>query len=439
MYSKKHSATAAVILAVYSAMRLVQADRVFLIQPNSTDIYPGCSVDLGYRVRYSDMAMLEWVQLQVLAPNSDVLVESVDYATRAELNGTTRSGYIWVPKIWKAAICRLTLLFIIAHRVKNLSWAVPSDWAPGDYIVRAFGNATHPCTDQSTGHRTRCGILLEDRETLHLQPLVDGQGCQDTSVPPPSTTASDNEAVKSEDGNTPVGENAPLDSSNSYMQQNKDALNKNLAATTNNTLTPSMNQTLEKEHNLTSSNDANSNNGTEGYSTELRIVLDQATVQRRQEQQILQILNEAQDYSLTNSTVTMEDGSVKPMDELMDKATMTRFLQTLDQTNSTLVSTTNTTHQGESSNPARLLQILHNNSSLIAMAPPLNTTDNSVLLNHNGTKLDAGSPGRGLAQQPDRDQIQDKSKENGASTTGRWRGLTGSVLLATSLSAWMLQ
>ena len=321
-------------------------------------------------------------------------------------------------------------------RSKNLTWTVPSDWTPGDYTVRAFGNATYPCSDPTTGHRTRCGFTLEDRETLHLQPLVDSQACPGSSAPSSPSTTSDNE--KSEDEKASLGENVSLDSSSSYTQQNKDALNKNLADN-NNTITPSMNQTLDQTHNLTSSSDINSNNGTEGYSTELRIVLDQATVQRMQEQQILKILNEAQDYNLANSTVTMEDGSVKPMSELMDKTTIERFLQTLAQTNSTVVSTTNTTSPEESSNPAKLLQILHGNSSLIAVAPPVNTT-HSVLLNHNGTMLDGStaSPGRGLAQQRDKDQIQDKSKENVASAGAGVLNGSVLVLLATTLSAWML-
>jgi len=61
---------------------------VFLEKPtNSTNIYPGCPITLGYRVQFSDMAMLRWVQLQLLDQTNDILVERIDNTTRAEWGG----------------------------------------------------------------------------------------------------------------------------------------------------------------------------------------------------------------------------------------------------------------------------------------------------------------------------------------------------------------
>jgi len=42
----------------------------------------GCPVELGFRVQYSDLAMLGWVQLQVLAADNTVLIDALDNSTR---------------------------------------------------------------------------------------------------------------------------------------------------------------------------------------------------------------------------------------------------------------------------------------------------------------------------------------------------------------------
>ncbi|KAG0201312.1 hypothetical protein BGX33_010412 [Mortierella sp. NVP41] len=77
----------------------------------------GCPVDIGFRVQYSDLAQLKWVQLQVLGADNS-LIEGLDNSTQAQ----------WDDK-----------------RTKTVTWTVPNDWPTGDYVIRAFGNASYPC------------------------------------------------------------------------------------------------------------------------------------------------------------------------------------------------------------------------------------------------------------------------------------------------------
>ncbi|GJJ71601.1 hypothetical protein EMPS_03951 [Entomortierella parvispora] len=107
------------------------------------------------------MAMLQWVQLQVLAADDTVLIEGLDNSTRES----------WDLK-----------------RAKNVTWTVPHDWAEGDYILRAFGNGSYPCTEN--GHRTFCQFPMEDRETIHLHVLPEGQSCPQSLVPSSAPTVS---------------------------------------------------------------------------------------------------------------------------------------------------------------------------------------------------------------------------------------------------------
>ncbi|KAK3822754.1 MAG: hypothetical protein J3Q66DRAFT_437218 [Benniella sp.] len=148
---------------------LACADRVFWTQPaNNSNAMAGCDVKLGFRVQYSDMAMLNNVQLQVLDAKDQVLLESLDNSTREEWDDV---------------------------RAKNVTWSVPGNWPSGDYTLRAFGNASYPCTGDD-GRRTFCSLMLEDRQILHLQQPMAGQTCSDGTLPrstsqpfsPPSST-----------------------------------------------------------------------------------------------------------------------------------------------------------------------------------------------------------------------------------------------------------
>ncbi|KAF9362722.1 hypothetical protein BGX34_005611 [Mortierella sp. NVP85] len=128
----------------------------------------GCDIKLGFRVQYSDMAMLNNVQLQVLDAKDQVLLENLDNSTREEWDDV---------------------------RAKNVTWSVPGNWPSGDYTLRAFGNASYPCTGDD-GRRTFCLLMLEDRQILHLQQPMAGQTYPDGTLPrspsqpfsPPSST-----------------------------------------------------------------------------------------------------------------------------------------------------------------------------------------------------------------------------------------------------------
>ncbi|KAF9909238.1 hypothetical protein EC991_008875 [Linnemannia zychae] len=122
MLSNKRNSSlsiAGAITAYLSISSLCAADRVFLTNnANNTDIYPGCPIDIGFRVQYSDLAQLKWVQLQVLGADNSLMIEGLDNSTRAQWDDT---------------------------RTKSVTWTVPNNWPPGDYIVRAFGNASYSC------------------------------------------------------------------------------------------------------------------------------------------------------------------------------------------------------------------------------------------------------------------------------------------------------
>ncbi|KAF9379958.1 hypothetical protein CPB97_008657 [Podila verticillata] len=150
-----------VTAAVATLATVVSADKIFWTQPaNNTTVYAGCPVELGYRVQYSDLALLHWVQLQVLSADGEtVLVDRIDNTTR---------------ETWDAQ----------NFRGKNVSWTVPAQWAPGAYILRAFGNATYPCTND--GVRAFCVLELQDRLVVQLKQLPEGATCASVNA-----TASD--------------------------------------------------------------------------------------------------------------------------------------------------------------------------------------------------------------------------------------------------------
>ncbi|KAG0255284.1 hypothetical protein BG011_005215 [Mortierella polycephala] len=120
-------------------------------------------MDIGFRVQYSDLAMLAWVQLQILDVNDNITVENIDNSSRTDWDDT---------------------------RSKNLTWNVPSEWATNDYTLRAHGDAYFRCTKNNVA--TFCPLRLEDRETLHVRPLPEGQKCPSSvfsSSTSPSATA----------------------------------------------------------------------------------------------------------------------------------------------------------------------------------------------------------------------------------------------------------
>ncbi|KAG0352254.1 hypothetical protein BGZ54_002878, partial [Gamsiella multidivaricata] len=138
-----------------------------------------CDLELGFRVQYSDIAMLSYVQLQVLDFQDNIVIENVDNSTRQE---------------WDQ------------HRAKNLTWSVPQDWSSGDYILRAFGGATYPCTEN--GQRKFCRLQLEDRQIIHLQPLPAGATCPVNAFPEntdPSTAESEDGSSNTSDGKESEG------------------------------------------------------------------------------------------------------------------------------------------------------------------------------------------------------------------------------------------
>ncbi|KAF9142844.1 hypothetical protein BGX30_002034 [Mortierella sp. GBA39] len=389
-------ATLAIILSISS---IAQADRVFLTKPtDNTDIFAGCPVDLGFRVQYSDLAILKTAQLQVLGADNSVLIDNLGVTSRTEWGDT---------------------------RMKDIPWTVPADWTPGDYIVRAFGNATYPCTQD--GHHARCSLVLEDRETVHLKPLdVGSQGCPTvTRTLIGGDTKSSNSTQSSESGQ----EIMSSDPTNTSSSQDK-------------TDTPST-STNNSNDAFASNSTATEASGIEGSSTQLHIILNQATLERIQDQAIRKVLNETLDYNLLNATATLLNGTVIPLSDLMDNSTSTRFIQTLEATNATLSSRPNSTANTNSNSTglphvlgtAELIEALHKDNSLIQTPKSSNSTV-SFTLDHNNTGTNPS--GRQFSQE-DNDQIQDKSKEASghmsAQTSGRLCVLAGLILMTGS---WVL-
>ncbi|KAF9207460.1 hypothetical protein BGZ59_011131 [Podila verticillata] len=325
--------------------------RVFLEQPaNGTNIYPGCPFTLGYRVQFSDMAMLRWVQLQLLDQANEILVESIDNTTRAEWHDV---------------------------RGKNLTWTVPSDWTPGDYIVRAFGNATYPCTQE--GHRTMCSFPLEDRETLHLLPLTASQGCPSGSEMKDNTTGASRTLTSNEKGDKKISE---------------------------------ANTTLE---------------ATTKSPEELRIRIDQAAVQWMQDQEVYEWIASSRDVDMANKHITLMNGTVVAISDLMDPTTAAKLVATLEASNSGGVNTTT------------LLEMMHQNTSMIVVPSEGGNMMNETMaiggsqqggftINPNGTST--------TEPQRDLSQVQDKTKKsmNGAERVGeRWGVIVGMVSVAMAM------
>ncbi|KAG0305064.1 hypothetical protein BGZ97_001253 [Linnemannia gamsii] len=380
------------------------ADRVFLTnKAEATDIYPGCPVDIGFRVQYSDLAQLKWVELQVLGADNSLMIEGLDNSTRAQWDDT---------------------------RTKAVTWTVPNDWPPGDYIVRAFGNASYPC--QHGTRRERCDFALEDRETFHLHPLAANEGCPLSSLRPstssPSTTKIPTTTAHSTINKEGIAQPSSGNSADSYYKSSQDLLNKNLAAEED---TPSTSTTT----------DGNSNDNDSSNSNLIQKTIDQSATQRIQDQTIFRVLDEIRDYNIQKSTLTLKSGNVIPMSDRMDSSTIVRFIQTLELSNSALRSSQNGgkggVGVGVGVGSIELIAALHKNSTLIVILPanPSSTTATTspvtTIVPFNHTEINPF--GRGLIQD-DPNQIQDK-KSNDASY--RMAGMTTPVqgLFATTLAA----
>lgn len=314
-----------------------------------------------------------------------------------------------------------------AH-MKDIPWTVPADWAPGDYIVRAVGNATYPCIQD--GQHTRCSLFLEDRKTAHLKPLdAGGQGCPTVTKTLICDDTQPSNSMQSSEGGQEVASSDPTNTSNS--QDKTDTL----STSTNNA----------SDNAIASNSTGTEAGGIEGSSTQLHIILNQATLERIQDQTIRKVLNNTLDYNVLNATVTLLNGTVVPMSDLMDNSTSTRFIQTLENTNATLASrpsSSNNTNSNSTGLPhvlgtAELIEALHKDSSLI-QAPKSSNSDStlSFTLDHNNTTT---NPSGHQFSQEDCDQIQDKSKEASghmsAQMSGRLCVLAGLILMTGS---WVL-
>ncbi|KAF9580618.1 hypothetical protein BGW38_002664 [Lunasporangiospora selenospora] len=354
--------------------------------------------------------MLKWVQLQVLDSSSSVLIENLDHSTRADWDAETRT--------------------------RSVKWSVPTDWTPGDYIIRAFGNASYPCYERTStgGRQSRCELSLEDQETLRLTVLKEAHACpsasQETKADPVSskTLLTDSPTSPSDDSSVPDEKDAGHGSStkNGDSSHDLDVLSdaelaelEDLADIDETLVTggtdlleddpDGFDINLDRAVDTTEMTGDGAVNGTEGYLSTLQIVLDQSAVQRIQEQTIYRVINKTADYNLQNQTLTMRDGTVVAMSDLMDNATSTMFLQALEMSNATF-------SNGEKAHSsAELLETLHQNSSMIALPAPLNATRSGsgsfVLSDNNSSSV----PGRNFVQDHSgRDQS--KHSMSGSST-----------------------
>ncbi|KAF9170482.1 hypothetical protein BGX21_004766, partial [Mortierella sp. AD011] len=120
-----------------------------------------CNLEIGFRVQFSDLAMLGYVQLQVVDSNNNVMVENIDNSTREDWNSSVHG--------------------------KKITWSVPQDWPAGNYILRAFGNAYYSC--KVNEKRTFCPLILEGRETIHVEHLAEDQSCPVATTSSTSSTS----------------------------------------------------------------------------------------------------------------------------------------------------------------------------------------------------------------------------------------------------------
>lgn len=194
----------------------------------------------------------------------------------------------------------------------------------------------------------------------------------------------------------------------SYSKSSQDLLNKNLAAETNA---------------LSSTINGNDNNL-------VQKTIDQLATQRIQDQTILKVLDEMQDYNLQKSTLTFKSGDVVPMSARMDRSTIARFIQTLELSNSALRSLNGGNGDVGS---MELIAALHRNSSLIII-PPVNPSSTTAMTSTPTTTApfnytEINSFGRGFIQE-DQSQIQDKKSNDASVRTGMTRTVFAAALVA---------
>ncbi|KAF9558044.1 hypothetical protein EC968_007314 [Mortierella alpina] len=325
--------------------------------------------------------MLEWVQLQLLAQDQSVLVDSIDFSTRESWDDT---------------------------RKKEIQWTVPNDWPSGNYILRAFGNASYPChigRRPVPGEPVRCGFLLEDRIALRLDPSGKCPPAPETDINNPSVAAPQEQlGQQSPNQQPPAG-----DSSNSYAKQNQDAMDKNLDLDeTNNSDSDNMEDQYEDSE--------SEGNGEEGFSTGLEIVLDHSAVVLMQDQTILSVLSQIQDYNLSDSTLTLNNGTVVGMADLMDKQTVARFGQTLEDSR-LKISNSGGMSRVAPLNSKDLVAALHQDPTLIMIPASDSETEESTHGHFGLSNTGAGNgtqTGHELVQDS-KDQYQDKASGAGTS------------------------
>ncbi|KAG0275846.1 hypothetical protein BGZ95_008315 [Linnemannia exigua] len=322
------------------------------------------------------------------------MVEGLDNSTRAQWDGT---------------------------RTKTVTWSVPNDWPSGDYIVRAFGNATYPC--HNGARREHCDFALEDRETFHLHQLAANQGCPSSSsassIKPSSSSPSSANGAPTTALSPPKGA-PPGISADNYNKSSLNLLSKNLAGEKLNF--PSTTATSDNNSSSSDTNDL------------IQSSIDQSATQRIQDQTILKVLDELRDYNLQMSTLTLlTSGRVIPMADRMDSSTIARFVQTIELTNSAIHSQT-----GNSFGSLDLVAALHKNNSLI-VTPPQNPTSTTTTTTRPSATMvapfnhtEVNPFGRGFVQQHDQNQIQDKSNDVSciASMRSTTRGLFVAALTA---------
>ncbi|KAG0250278.1 hypothetical protein BG011_008513 [Mortierella polycephala] len=244
-------------------------------------------------------------------------------------------------------------------------------------------------------------------------------------------------------------------SSDSYAQQIVDAINKNLAISNGTVVESDIREddgdvdNISDNGNETGDDDGSDNKGTEGLSTLLKIVLDQATLKRVQDQTIISVLNEIDDYNVQNNSLTLNNGTTVPMDTLlMNNSTKSRFLQALELSSSTISDSLGEGNEHGPLNSTALIAALHRNNDLIEL-PTMEMdiadwSDKGMNGTHtNGTHTRFGNGfGRELVQQgKDDDQIQDKTQEaNGGSClrTAISKGITMVVAVSVIVMSTVL-
>ncbi|KAG0202586.1 hypothetical protein BGX28_004932 [Mortierella sp. GBA30] len=309
-----------------------------------------------FRVQYSDLAMLKWVQLQVLAADNSILIENIDNSTREEWDGEQK--------------------------------------CPERSIMSNPSSSTSQQLQQQ-----------QQQQQQHGQEQQQGQNQNNNKLP--------------------IG-----DGSDSYAQEDMDMINKNLAP-------DNSPQQTSKDDNNNRTDGKDGTDGTDGYSTDLETVLDHATVTRMQDQTILSVLSKIQDYDISNSTLTLLNGTVVRMADMMDKPTVVRLVQTLEDSR-LKISNSGGMSRVAPLNSKEMMNALHEDSSLIMIPPSDSEIEESTHghfgLSNNGDHNNNGT-GRGLVQEDNKNRILDKSSEG---TSSRMVDLAATVVAMVFIASLLL-